>query len=258
MSLSTLSMFYYGHEVTASNCYIDFDEGGSELTAVLTLGTYSLTDYLVEVKRAMEAVGALTYTVSVARATRLITISAGSNFSLLTTSGTNALFSAYSMIGFSGSNKTGANNYTGSAASGSSYTPQFKLQNYVASTDKKKYFEGVASRSVTGITEFVHFGLESMVEFNIRFATDIPQPSSGPITSNASGVANLRSFMNYIIKKAPFEFMPSSSVPGTFETLILESTKADSKGMGYELEEQYSKNLPGYFDSGLLTARVIT
>ena len=54
MSITTYSQFFYGHTITESNYYLDFNEGSGELTAELNSGSYSLEDFATEVARAMK------------------------------------------------------------------------------------------------------------------------------------------------------------------------------------------------------------
>lgn len=257
MSLTTYSKFYYGHIVTADNNKINFNEGGSELTATLNTGSYTLSEYVTEIKRALDAAGALTYTVSVVRSTRIITVAAGSNFALLTTSGTQIDSGAFDMMGFSGADKTGASTYSASVASGSSYSPQFLLQDYISNDDLRKSVDASISETASGRVEIVRFGVSQFFEMNIRFITDITQPSIGPIRTNSSGRANARTFMQYLINKTPVEFMPDENTPDTYHKVILESSPEDPKGAGYRLKPRYDIGLPGYFDSGLLKFRVV-
>lgn len=257
MSLTTFSRFYYGHIVTAENCTIDFDEGGSEITASIDVGSYTLTDYANAVAAAMTEAGDLTYSASVNRATRVITLSAGSNFTLRVSSGSTLGTTAFTMMGFTGANRTGASSYAGNTASGSAYSPQFILQDHIASENWKEAVEAVVNVSASGQVEVVSFGEARFVQMNIKFITDIPQ-GGGPITNNATGVADARSFMEYAITKAPVEYMPSVSALSTYQKLILESTPQSSKGTGYRLKELYDTGLPGYFETGVLKWRVVT
>lgn len=258
MSLRTFSKFYYGHTVDETNNKINFKEGGgAELTATLNIGSYSLTDYCAEIKRALDVAGALTYTVTVSRTTRIITVATTSTISLLTTSGTNASESAFSMMGFSGADKTGSSSYAGSGASGSVYSPQFILQDHISSDNWQQSVDAVVNKSASAQIEVVRFGIESFIQFSIKFATNINQPSAGPITSNTSGVSQLVTFMQYLITKAPIEYMENSSNPSTYETIILESTPDSQSGTGYKLKEMYDKGLPGYFETPILKMRVV-
>lgn len=257
MALSTRSQFYYGHTITLNNNAIDFDEGGSEIQATLNSGDYSLTEFLVEIKRAMEAVGALTYTVSLNRTTRKITISSTSNFTLRTQTGTRIGTTAYSLIGYTlTSNKTGASTYTAENESGSRFRPQAIIDEHIASDDFVEKTDAVVNESASGIVQVVLFGTTRYVQMNIRLQTNSTQNNCQPqIENDASGVQNLRAFMDYVISKAKIEYMPDRDQASTFQTLILESTESNRKGTGYKLQEL--KGVPGYYETGKLVWRVV-
>lgn len=258
MSLTTLSKFYFGHTVTSENNLIDFKEGaGPELTATLTVGDYSLTEYAAEIKRVLDAAGALTYTVTFSRSTRVITITTTSTFSLLVSSGTHIGTGAFSMMGFTGADRTGASTYAGNTGSGSSFQPQFVLQDHVSSDDEQRSVEATVIRSASGRVEVVTFGTERFVTGRMRWNTNLLQPSNGPITSSVTGLSDLRTFMQYITTKAKVEYMPDKDTPSTYETVILESNEENPNGSGYKLRERYDIGLPGYFDTSILKFRVI-
>jgi hypothetical protein len=256
MSLTTLSSIYYGFTVNNNNKFIDFKEGATTYQAVLTIGTYSLAQVLVEIKRAMEAAGALTYTVSVNRTTRIVTIASTSTISLLISTGAAAASSFYSSIGFTGSDLTGASSYSSNLAAGSSYVPQFILQDHVSSDDWNEAIDARINESSNGTLEVVSFGTRRILQFQIMYATNL-NIASGRIVYNASGVANLRSLMSFLVTKSPVEFMPNKDNPTTYETIILDSTEADSRGVGFRLIEMYDRNLPGFFRTGILKFRSI-
>lgn len=258
MAISTHSKFYYGHTIDTTNNAIDFDEGGAELHATLTTGEYTLTEFAAEVGRAMTEAGGQTYTASVNRTTRIITVSATSNFSLLVSSGTRSGTAAWTLLGFSGADKTGTNTYTGSAASGSSYSTQFKLQSYTPSANFMSSADATVNKSASGKVQVVRFGEERFVEFELKFITNTTMPSGAPIRTDASGLSNLQDFMDYLITKAPIEFMADEDTPSSYQKLILESTDADKNGVGYKIKEMYDKGLPGFYDTGLLKFRVVT
>ena len=67
----------------------------------------------------------------------------------------------------------------------------------------------------------------------------------------------LNSTDEFATKKGNLEFMPDKNTPGTYFTLYLESTSADGKGIGYKLQEETGKNLPGYYKTGNLKWRVL-
>lgn len=259
MALTTRSQFYYGVEITSANNLIDFREGAPNLVATLRIGAYSLTDLAVEVARALNAAGDMDYTVTLDRDTRALTIAASGAFDILAGTGISLGASALPTLGFdSGSNYTAAisHSYTGNAV-GSVYRPQFILQNHVSSEDFRRAADATVNRSASGRVEIFSFGEEKFVEFNIRYATDIAQPAGGPIENDATAIEKLRLFLRHLTSKFPVEYMPDRDDPDTFETLILEKTPEDSKGVGYRLRELYGEGLPGYFETGVLTLRVI-
>ncbi len=257
MALNTYSSIYYlGSPITDDNKYLDFKEGVTNYLATLNSGGYSHTELMTEVKRAMDAAGGQTYTVSMNRATRIVTISASSVFSLLVSSGTSAASSVFGMLGFTGSDRTGSNTYSGNVACGYSYLPQFKLQSHIASDDWQEAIDAKIHESTNGNIEVVSFGTRKFVQFEIMFATNITQASGGPIVNNSNGVADLRQFMQYIIKKYPVELNPDKDTTAVYETLVLESTDSDNRGIGYKLKEMYDRSLPFYFSTGILKFRV--
>ncbi len=256
MSIETFSTFYYGHAIDGDNYRLDFDEGAAELTAELEFGEYTLTEFIDEVERALNEAGALTYTVTVNRSTRIVTVAASGNFTLRVTTGTNAMISAYSLMGFT-VNKTGAATYASDTTTGSSYTPQFKLQEYVDPDHYQKPIQSTVHEAANGDVEVVRFGVLRMMEMNIRFCTNIGQPSGGPITNNATGVEDVVALLNYLVTKAPVEFMPDSTDTATYLKVLLDSTQANDKGCGYKLKERVDLAIPGYYDTQLLTFRVI-
>ena len=117
MSLLTHSKFYYGYEVTPAALYLDFDEGGGELTATLEIGSYTLTEFVAEVARALNEAGANTYTVTVDRATRIITIAADSSTDLLVEAGSHLGTTAWGLLGFT----TNASIITGGGGGGGGF-----------------------------------------------------------------------------------------------------------------------------------------
>lgn len=102
--------------ITSSNRKINFKEsgGGSELTATLTTGSYTATELAAEIKTALEAAGAETYTVSYSTSTGKWTIATGGSYlSLLWSTGTDTANALHSAIGFAVSDYTGSTTYTG-------------------------------------------------------------------------------------------------------------------------------------------------
>lgn len=262
MALSTFSQFIYGFTVDSTNNLLDFSEigGSSGLQATINTGSYTLTDYLTAVKTALDAAGTGTYTVSVARATRLITIAGPTGgFALLTNSGSGSGSSPWSLMGFDETaDQTGATGYTASSGAGSVYNPQFRLQDYISSADWEELVDVNVIESANGTIETFAFGTRNFIQANITMANDYTQPTSSIIKNNSTGVADLRTFMSDISKKRPFEFVPDIDTPSTYQEVLLESTSDARDGTGFKLREMYTKGMPGYYETGPIVMRVLT
>lgn len=259
MALSTFSTFYYGHTITSDNQYINFDEGSGDVAATIAIGSYTPTDFATAIQTAMNAAGTFTYTVTFNRSARTITIATSDgNFSLLAASGNNVDFGAWTLMGFASTDLSGAATYTGDTTSGSVYNPPFKLQDYISSSDWRQASSATVNKSASGRVEVIKFGDEQFIQANIKYVTNITQPDSNIIKNDASNVANLRTFMQYIINKRPFEFMPDIDTVATFEEVLLESSPGYKDGTGYKLKELYDQGLPGYYETGPLVLRVVS
>lgn len=259
MSISTRSKFYFGHTITADNQNLDFKEGaGSELTAVLEIGTYSLEEFAAEIERAMTVAGTFVYTVTVNRTTRVITIAADSAITLLGATGTHIGTGVFSLAGFAASDTGSATSHVGGSASGSSYATQFVPQDYIAPDDWQAATDGVVNKSASGRIEVVRFGTETFFQMNLKYITSVALGSGSPIRYSATGLADARTFMQYLTTKARVEFMPDEDTPGTYSTVILESTPDDKNGLAYMLKEMIGQHLPGFFETGKLKFRVVT
>lgn len=160
-------------------------------------------------------------------------------------------------MGFAATDVTGLLTYTGGNASGSMYAPQFKLQDHISTDDWRAASSATINKAANGRVEVVKFGDEMFFQGNISYVTNITQPDSVVIKNNATGLTELRSFMQYIINKSPIEFMPDIDTPATFIKAILESSPGFKDGTGYKLKEMYDKQLPGYFETGALIFRVV-
>lgn len=255
--INTFSKFYYNYLITSTTKSFNFNEGAGQLTATIPTGSYTLTTLCDELAYQMEQVGTQNYTVTANRSTRVITISSAIAITILAATGTNAATGCYSVIGFNATDRTSNTSHIGNNITGSSYTPQYKLQNYVASEDNRTLRDQTVAKSASGKVEVISFGNDDMFEFKIMFANNIYQPSGSPITNSQTGVEDLRTLMQYLINKYEVEFMPDVNTPSTYYQVVLESTASGSNGTGYKLEEQYGRGLVGYFESGLLKFRVI-
>lgn len=258
MALESFSVFYYGFTITSSNNLIDFDEGSGELTATLTTGTYPVNSIPTIIKTAMDAVGVNEYDISFDRDTRVFTISSiGNNFDLLISSGSQAGSGPWSLLGFpTAADLTGTDTYSGTSAGGDIYEPQFKLQDYV---DPEMFIDRVdptVNESASGRVESVAFGLRRFIEMSFKFITD-KEMDGKVIKNNSTGKADLERFLQTIILKGEFEFMPDVGDRATYYVVILEGLQGNNKGTGYKLRELVNMNLPGIYELNGIKLRVV-
>lgn len=105
--------------IDATNNKINFkdESSGSELTATLDAGTYSVSGLQTEISAQLADVGAGVYSVTFSEATGLWTLSSDQvEFELLNASGTDASESTLTnALGFPATDKTGSTSYTGSS-----------------------------------------------------------------------------------------------------------------------------------------------
>jgi hypothetical protein len=258
MALKTLSTFYYGHNITQDNQYINFSEDGgtTELGGIIPVGAYSLTDFVGEVAKAMNAVGDNTYTVSLDRATRIITINSDNPVDLLVTTGTQQAISAYTLMGFT-TDRSAVTSAAADTATGSEYKPQYILQNYVDFEDILESVSSSVNTSASGQVEVINYGRVRMMQANIKYATDIE--GQGAITNNPTGVADLRAFMTYATNKYPIEFMRDVGNRDDFIKCIIDKTAKDGKnGTSFQLYELYGQGLAFYFETRNIMFREIS
>jgi hypothetical protein len=256
--ITTFSKFNYGFNITSQNNLMNFSEGGPELTAELSPGSYTFGEFALAIQSALNADGALDYTLSLNRSTNKITISASGVFSLLLSSGSNIGLSPFELMGFTQVvDLTGANTYIGQDKAGFEYYPQFLLQSYVPAEHFKESSDATINTTASGRVEVVRFGIDEKIEMDIKFITNLPMDGH-VIKNNPSGLDDALDFLSDISQKRRFEFVPDVDVPGTFNKVILESAPGFNNGTGFKLRELYSQNLPNIYETGLLTLRVVT
>ena len=260
MALHTYSKFYYGHTINETNKYINFKENGSatELTAILEVGEYSLTDFVTEVARALNAAAASNITVGVDRATRILTVSTSGTINFLAGSGSQIGSGAFSLMGYVGDSGGFFTQLGGNEPSGFEWIPQFKAQDYVSFEDNQSAIDGVTRKTTSGRVEAVSFGTQKIMDCNWRFITNTQFNSTHPIKNDQEGYENARAFMKYAITKADLEFIPDIDIPNTFNKCLLESTPESAEGLGFKLKELYGIGLPDYYETGILKFRLIS
>lgn len=251
------SAFYYGHIVTENNRYINFNEGGLELTAILTRGAYTLTGYLNEIARAMTWYGGQNYTCEIDRETRIPTILAEDPFSLLFETGSNAAASIASMAGFEEEDLAAAISHEAVNPSGEAYFPQCPLNNYVPFKHWKGVSGAAVNVSAAGRSTIVSFGSLSRMKCNIYAITDLNLGDSSAIKNNPNAVQECLDFLDYITVKNPVEFMFDMDDPDVFDPCILESTKDSKEGVSFELYEGLGKGILNIYETNNLIFRKV-
>lgn len=259
MALKTYSKFYYGHTITIDNQNLPFKEDGDiqNRIAVLNVGSYSLSDFVIELNAALNDAGSQEYIVSLDRITRIISVSSVLDFEFLVTDPEYVEISVFDLMGYN-LDKNGSNSYVGDFASGFVFEPQFVLQKYISFEDDQKANLAIVNQSASGKTEVVKYGNINLMTCNVTYQTDIYQPNSSPSKNDPSGIFNLREFLKYITTKANIEVMLDESDSEDFNTCFLESTATEKTGTGFVLKEMYAKKLIGYFETGLLKFRKIS
>lgn len=255
--IQTKSVFYYIESVSTNNFYLNFNEGASELIAQVAAGDYTHTTLALAIESAMNDVAVTgVITVDFNRDDRTFTITSDSTLNLLVDTGTNVGTDVYSLIGFTGADRTGFLTYTGDPA-GVEYLPQFHLQDYVDEKDLRKSVSASVNKSARGDIEVVTFGTEKFYEFAINFITDIDQDKGSVVETNLTGVDDAREFMRFITSKRIIEFMPDRLNRTEYFRILLEQTNESKDGTGYRLKELYSQGLVGYYETGKLVFRLI-
>lgn len=256
--INTHSSFLYGFDVTASNQYLDLVIASQNYSVAIQVGSYSAKELLTEIENTLNAVGtSLTFTVSMNRSTRIVTISADGSFDLLVNTGDNAASGIYSLLGVStASNFTSVTSVSGVTSVGTLYQTQFKLQDFVDQEDNRMSRFATVNKAASGKTTVISFGTDRVFEFSFKFLTDKTH-ASGPIRNQANALSNIRNLMRHCVQKKPLEFMPDEDTPNTYYRVILDSTSDSSDGTSYKIQEQYGRNLIGYYELNGCKFRII-
>lgn len=260
MALGTHSVFYYGYVVTADNQYINFKEGaGAEKTAVVPVGTYSLTRFIQVVALALNNASSISWGVTVDRSTRLITILPDTTASLLFATGSSAAKSLRVLLGFAATDFNNLAVFFATAPSGSAYRPQYKLQDYKDKTEVQKLINATVNKSASKqYVSVQHFGVESWYMFNIKYITNRDVSGSDEFyKNNPTAVEEAKAFLQWVTQKYVVEFMPDENNTAVYDRMYLDKSAQDNDGVGYELKEYNDLNLPNFFETGLLTFTVI-
>ena len=277
MTLKTEPIFYYGFEVTSDYTWIDFREGelGSELSVSLDVGVYNLEEIRSLIENALNETGTLNYTVSVDRSTRKLSIMSGEYFELLLGTGSHSDKSALKCFGFSNYPVWGEKHLYGEPdlfygdtdtglfpvhsakfKAGFSFDPQFCAQDFRDADNNSALRSPSVNESVDGsCVEVISFGEDRFYDFNFRYITNLAMPCGGPIRNDPNALDNVNAFMGWAIKRKVIEYIPDKRNPNIFYKIRLEKSRGSSKGTGYSLKELYSRGLPDFYETGILTFR---
>ena len=252
--ITTRSKFYYGHRVTILNRSLDFKEGaGPELQATLKVGDYTITEFALEVARAMNVAGSQTYTVTFDRDNRLMEISAAAAFTVLFATGSRVGTSVGPLLGMGGD--VGPSTLiVATSESGKSYQTQYPVDKYLAPEHNAVKESSSVNVSAVGVTQLITFGDGLRIEMDIRVITNKTGQKNSLFLNNSNGIADALDFMSYIISKSKVEFMPDVDDSNNFVKLILESTPDSKNGTEFSI---LNMKTPDVYRTGVLIFRKV-
>lgn len=251
--IETKSEIIYGIEITSENRYLDFKEGATSFSAELNPGRYTLATIARAVSTALNNAGLFSYSCSIDRATRKLTISASGSFQLIAANPPHS-GNAANMIGFT-ADKTGFN-VTSDVGLGKIYTPPRYLQDYEDPENNLAAISESLNESANGTVEVFSLGEKKICEFNIDYITD--NASAYSFLENIPGmIAKTRDLLTYLSKKGPVDFLPDKTKPEEFYTLIMEKNAFNSKGTGFRLFEMSGLGHIKMWETKTMTFRVV-
>jgi hypothetical protein len=256
VSLKTRPLFYFIDPVTVTNQFLDFSEGGPEINGKLVVGARSPEQLMLEAARALNDQGALDYTVTLNRVTRIVTIAASGVFELKPVTGTNAGQSIFSVLGFT-TDRSLAATYDSDLPVATEWRPQFFFKSYVDFDDFEEAVKASVQEAANGAIQTVSFGDRNFMMFEAMFITDGDMGTGNIIETQVDAVANVRTFLKFIRKKGNLEFMPDRDDPDTFFTVLHEKSADSSDGTGYRLHEMLGMGLADFYQTGMLTFRKV-
>lgn len=252
-----IPLLLYGFDINSLNKYVNFKNaiGGPVITAELRVGNYTATQFMAEMKRAMEFIdGVYKYTWAIDRTinsglTNEVTVTTTAPyFDLLFGSGPNYLNSPRPILGFDQMDYTGALQYTGSTHAGSILIPEYPTYDYLGPDDMVTN-DGVKNVSASGVKETLVFAQMFFIQGEWKYITNF-----GGRTQHTEW----QNFLKYATRQLQFEFTPSiNEDPETFYQVTLESTGGDSNGMGYTLKQMRGEGLYRFYGTGTMKMRVI-
>lgn len=251
MALSSNSLFLYGYTIDSNTFSIDFRTApsGPIFMASLKFGFYSLTDLLIELKRAMEAADPLhrytwtaDRTLSGGTQNRITVNTNGGYLELDFGTGPRMTTSVAVLIGFLQSDYSGGTGYTGSFSSGKSVVSERVGYNYLSPDFVRSIF-GAVNVSASGLKEAIVWNIQRFTEIEFMYEPE------------AKVISEWTNFLTWAIQQKSYEFTPQIKSPNSFYNVTLESTASDGKGLGYRMTEQLP-DFPFNYKTGMLKMRI--
>ena len=255
MSVKTRSQWYFGHSIDTNNFTLDVKIGAVNFECDLNAGSYTLTEFLLEAKRAIEANSPLIATFVVNRVTRIVTVTFDSTALIQPITGPRAGTSGWGLLGFTTDRATDTVHIS-DTVTGKVYRPQDLLRDYVPSKHKKRAISSVKNENEFQV-ETIVFGKVNFSEANIVHITDIEQTKHSRVEQNLNGIDDAIEFIDNITDLKRVEFMEDRDSPQVFEKQILDSTRADRDGVGFELALMYGRGVVLYYETDRMTFRIL-
>jgi hypothetical protein len=258
MANKSFSKFYYGFNLTEKNNSIDFQEGSTVITAFLRLGAYTLSEFAIELSRAMSEAGGQDYSWSVDRETRELEAYADASFDLLCFSGPSKGSTVFGLAGhLLDADKTGLNTYESDFGAGSEYKAQMWLQDYTPFENWQEASGASRSQSSAGVVEIVSFGNVRKMECTFSYITNKPIGMGAVWEENINGLQDFIHFLKAITSGGRCEFMEDRDDVDNYNKCILESSPGYKDATGFKIKELTNEKLPDFFKYGPLVFREV-
>jgi hypothetical protein len=253
--IDTYSIFFYGKTITAENRSFTFFEGAEEINASIPSGNYSMTAISQALSRALNNASSNNYVYGVTfnRNSLKLKISCNNLFGIKNSNLDSPLLTE---LGFEDDDILSTSEAEGTLPATATYEPQFLLQDYVSPEKNATMVSASELVSASGKTQVVRFGLKRELKLNIRWANNY-LVDGGWIKQNPEAVEQLNDFMLHCVEKNIVELMPDLNERTDYYRMILVSTEESGDGTAYSLKERYDQDTPNYYDSGILTFRLV-
>ncbi len=256
-TITTLSKFYYGFNITATTNSLDFSDGGPELNTTIPVGNYGPAELAALVQQALITASANTdFRCEFNYSTGKMSIykTAGSPFDLLWSTGAFSSTSCREVLGYDATDVNGNLITIAQNQAGSSYQPQYILADYVAAEHMIVKENASVNQTAVGYVKQVSFGDGARIQMNIRIITNKIGLTNTNFINDAAGVSKFLTFMQYLMTKGTVEFLPDRDDDSVIHKCYLESTKEDKDARKFQLKNM---KVPDFYESGVLVFRKV-